>query len=336
MKIIRTSWFPLLLGLIILVIILSQTFTSTETIDNATTLPRTYSETEEWLAPDTSEIPFNEEGYLIQYGRELIVNTALYLGPKGIISRQSNGMNCQNCHLDAGARLYANTFSAVASTYPKHRDRSGKLETIEFRINECMERSMNGLALDSNSKEMRAMVAYLKWMGKGVPIGIKPKGAATEELPYLNRPADLVKGKEIFLLKCQRCHNSNGEGVYSEDSSFFVYPPLWGPNSYNVSAGMYRLSRLAGFIKNNMPFGATWKEPQLTNEEAWDVAAFINSQPRPEKFFPYDWPNIAKKPVDHPFGPFADSFSEQQHKYGPFEEIVKARKISNETKVRNQ
>jgi thiosulfate dehydrogenase len=89
---------------------------------------------------------------------------------------------------------------------------------------------------------------------------------------------------------------------------------------------MYRLSRLAGFIKNNMPFGANWKEPQLTNEEAWDLAAFINSQPRPQKFFPYDWPNIAKKPVDHPFGPFADPFSEQQHKYGPFGPIVKARK----------
>jgi thiosulfate dehydrogenase len=312
--------------MIILVIILSQTFTSTNSTDQTTFSTRMYSETEEWLAPDLSEIPFNEEGYLIQYGRELIMNTAVYLGPKGIVSHQSNGMNCQNCHLDAGARLYANTFSAVASTYPKYRDRSGKLETIEFRINECMERSLNGKALDSNSKEMRAMVAFLKWMGRGVPKDIKPKGAATEELPYLDRPADPVKGKEIFFLKCQRCHGSNGEGVYSEDSSHYIYPPLWGPNSYNVSAGMYRLSRLAGFIKNNMPFGATWKEPQLTNEEAWDVAAFINSQPRPEKFFPYDWPNIAKKPVDHPFGPFADSFTEQQHKYGPFEPIVKSKK----------
>jgi thiosulfate dehydrogenase len=189
-----------------------------------------------------------------------------------------------------------------------------------------MERSLNGKALDSQSKEMRAMVAYLKWMGQGVPKDIKPKGAATEELPYLNRAADPEKGKALFAIKCQRCHGSNGEGVLSADSSFYIYPPLWGPNSYNVSAGMYRLSRLAGFIKNNMPLGATWKEPQLTNEEAWDLAAFINSQPRPQKFFPYDWPNIAKKPVDHPFGPFADSFSEQQHKYGPFGPIIKARK----------
>jgi thiosulfate dehydrogenase len=74
-----------------------------------------------------------------------------------------------------------------------------------------------------------------------------------------------------------------------------------------------------------MPFDeATWKNPKLTDEEAWDVAAYIASQPRPQKFFSYDWKDIFKKPFDHPFGPYADNFSEQQHKYGPFELIKKA------------
>ncbi|MCU7551021.1 c-type cytochrome [Chitinophagaceae bacterium LB-8] len=325
MNLIRTSWFPILLGLIIFIVILNQTFTCSKTAPITISSANVYSETEEWQAPDTSEIPFTDEGYLIHYGQELIANTAQYLGPQGIIARKSNGMNCQNCHLDAGTRLYSNSFAAVASTYPKYRDRSGRLESIEFRINECMERSLNGKALDSLSKEMRAMVAYVKWIGQGVPKDIKPQGAATEELPYLDRAADPQKGQTIFAMKCQRCHGANGDGVISGDSSFYVYPPLWGPKSYNVSAGMYRLSRLAGFIKNSMPLGATWKEPQLTNEEAWDLAAFINSQPRPLKFFPYDWPNIAKKPVDHPFGPYADSFSEQQHKFGPFGPIKKSK-----------
>lgn len=67
-----------------------------------------------------------------------------------------------------------------------------------------------------------------------------------------------------------------------------------------------------------MPFGAA----QLTDEEAWDVAAFVNSQPRPVKVFPDDWPVISTKPADHPFGPFGDTFSEQQHKYGPFGPIL--------------
>jgi len=84
-----------------------------------------------------------------------------------------------------------------------------------------------------------------------------------------------------------------------------------------------------------MPFGTTHKNPQLTDEEAWDVAAFVNSQPHPEKFFKYDWPDIKTKPVDYPFGPYADGFNEEQHKYGPFAPIKKAKenlaKSSTET-----
>jgi thiosulfate dehydrogenase len=182
---------------------------------------------------------------------------------------------------------------------------------------------MNGGTLDSQSLEMQAMVAYLKWISKDVAAGLKPKGAGTEILPYLARAADTQKGKMVYLNTCQRCHGVNGEGLITADSSAFTYPPLWGENSFNVSAGMYQLSRLAGFIKNNMPFGVTWQNPQLTNEQAWDVAAYISSQGRPEKRFAYDWLNVAKKPVDYPFGPYADSFSKEQHKYGPFLPIVK-------------
>jgi thiosulfate dehydrogenase len=39
-----------------------------------------------------------------------------------------------------------------------------------------------------------------------------------------------------------------------------------------------------------------------------------------------DWPDISKKPMDHPFGPYADSFSEERHKYGPYQEILAAKK----------
>jgi thiosulfate dehydrogenase len=96
---------------------------------------------------------------------------------------------------------------------------------------------------------------------------------------------------------------------------------LWGKNSYNVGAGIYQLSKFAGYIKNNMPFGVTFTNPQLTVEQAWDVAAFVNSQPRPPKNLSMDWPDIAAKPLDYPFGPYSDSFSEKQHKYGPFAPI---------------
>ena len=75
-----------------------------------------------------------------------------------------------------------------------------------------------------------------------------------------------------------------------------------------------------------MPQGVNWDTPQLSDEEAWDVAAFVNSQQRPKKDLHLDWPKISGKPVDHPFGPYADNFTEQQHKYGPFEPIASARK----------
>jgi Cytochrome c len=61
----------------------------------------------------------------------------------------------------------------------------------------------------------------------------KALGAGLEELPFLNRAADVDKGKQVFLTKCQSCHGENGQGVFNHDSSFYIYPPLWGPNSYN-------------------------------------------------------------------------------------------------------
>jgi len=279
-----------------------------------------------WTAPDSSLIPRSEEGALIRYGRSLIANTTVYLGPKGKINHQSNGMNCQNCHLDAGTRAWGNNYGGVFSTYPKFRERRGAMESIFQRVNDCMQRSLNGEPLDSNSHEMLAILAYMKWLGKEVPKGKKPPGSGIQQLTFLNRSADPVKGKLVYEAKCQRCHGMNGEGTLSPDRINYIYPPLWGSNSYNTAAGLYRLSRFAGYVKDNMPFGATHQAEQLKDEEAWDVAAFVNSQSRPKKFFKEDWPDLSLKPFDHPYGPYTDGFSEQQHKYGPFGPIQKAKK----------
>ncbi|MES2850023.1 MAG: c-type cytochrome [Bacteroidota bacterium] len=286
-----------------------------------------------WVAPESKLIPATEEGELIKYGRELIANTSHYFGPKGIVAAISNGLNCQNCHLDAGTRLYANSFATVAASYPKYRDRSGRVESIVFRINECMERSMNGKQFDSTSKEIKAMVAYIKWVGKDVTASTPKAGTETLQMPFIDRAADTLKGKAIYMAKCIVCHGTNGEGKPNADSSGYFYPPLWGHDSYNVSAGMYRLTRLAPFIKYNMPYSVNENKPMLTDEEAWDVAAYISSQQRPQKFFSYDWPKKNSKPVDYPFGPFDDSFPSIQHKYGPFKEMKKLKDIRNQNSL---
>ncbi len=140
--------------------------------------------------------------------RELIENTSYYLGPKGTIAAITNGMNCQNCHLDGGTLPWANNYSAVVSTYPKFRDRSGSLETIPKRVNDCFERSLNGMALDTTSLEMKAILAYLHWVGDDIPKGKKPKGSGIMDLPYLDRAADPAKGKVVYQAKCQVCHGA--------------------------------------------------------------------------------------------------------------------------------
>lgn len=264
-----------------------------------------------------------EERKFIIYGQDLIANTSKYLGPQGTISHSTNGMNCQNCHLDAGTRAWGNNYGGVFSTYPKFRERSGTIESIYKRVSDCLERSLNGTALDSNSQEYKAIYAYIKWLGKDVQKGKKPWGCGIEKIAFLDRAADPSKGKIIYINKCQSCHGNNGEGAYNQNKTAFTYPPLWGEHSYNVAAGLFRLSNFAGYVKNNMPFDqASHNNTQLTNEEAWDIAAFVNSQPRPQKDQSNDWPDISKKPVDFPFGPYTDPFSESQHKYGPYKPII--------------
>ena len=281
-----------------------------------------------WHAPDTTTIPTGKTGDLIRYGKELLAHTARYFGPNGTVAQISNGMNCQNCHLDGGSRLFGNNYASFMATYPKMSYRSGKVDQPTDRIVQCFNRSLAGHAPDTNGHEVRAMLAYMKWIGRGVKKGQKLFGAATEKLAYLDHPADPVKGNVVFIAKCKICHGSNGEGLLAADKRSYTYPPLWGEHSYNDGAGMYRISFFAGFVKNNMPFSATYQNPQLTDEEAWNVAAFVNSQPRPHKDQHNDWKDLKTKPIDFPFGPYADKFSEKQHKYGPYKPMIDTQKES--------
>jgi thiosulfate dehydrogenase len=334
----------LVLTMVLMVLILLVGITSAITIGpnkiaawfnrqkSNTTIENSVSKPDVWQAPDAATIPVNDQGKLIVYGRELIVHTSLYLGPKGSVRAMSNGMNCQNCHLDAGTKPFGNNYSAVASTYPKFRARSGTEETIEKRVNDCFERSLNGKPLEDESKEMKAIVAYLNWLGKDVQRGKSPKGSGLIELAFLDRPASVENGKVVYTEKCIVCHGKDGEGILLPDTTGFQFPPLWGEHSYNQGAGLYRLSRFAGYVKANMPLGATFDSPQLSDEEAWDVAAYVNSLPRPQKDLSNDWPDISKKPIDHPFGPYEDGFGEGQHKLGPFKPIQEKRKVLSSAK----
>ena len=321
----KDNW-PLLIILIAVVFSLIKEFPTTQTTENTIKVPNAYDSN--WISPSLF-IDRTLEGKnrkLVIYGQELIAHTSRYLGPRGSVAQISNGMNCQNCHLNAGKKTWGNNYGAVASTYPRFRDRSGSIESIYKRVSDCFERSLNGTAPDSLSKEYKAIEAYIKWVGKEVPKGVTPKQTGIYKLPFLDRAADPQKGKLVYQNQCQRCHGQNGEGVIALNNTEYEYPPLWGEHSYNNGAGLYRLSRFAGFVYSNMPNNeASYDHPTLSVSESWDVAAFVNSQPRPKKDLQKDWPTISKKPIDHPFGPYADGFSEQQHKYGPYPSIIAKR-----------
>ncbi|MEP6749501.1 MAG: c-type cytochrome [Bacteroidota bacterium] len=326
MKFFRSIWFPILIFIAVIFAVVNELPDSPVVQNNPLATPVAINTITSWQPPDTATWGNDASSQMIRYGRDLLAHTAKYFGPRGSIAAITNGMNCQNCHTEAGAKPYGNCLSAVASIYPVFRPRSGIKESIEFRVNDCLQRSLNGKTIDSRSKEMRAMVAYLEWLGNGVPKGTKPEGSGLQDLSFINRPAEPAKGHIVYTAQCSRCHGPNGEGQLTFDGLEYNYPPLWGPHSYNTGAGLYRISRLASYAKDNMPFGiATHENPKLSDEEAWDVAAFINTQPRPAKKFTQDWPDISKKSFDYPFGPFTDGFSEQQHKYGPFEPIKKAK-----------
>jgi thiosulfate dehydrogenase len=329
----KSNWLPVLLFILIAIAIANESINGYKKRKERDKAFATYVAAEPvdtvWRGSNKYQIPvYTDSGKLIWYGHELIANTSYYLGPKGTVAQITNGMNCQNCHLEGGTLPYGNNYGKVYSTYPQFRARNNGMQSIYDRVNDCFERSLNGKPLDSSTHEMKAIYAYMKWLGDGIPKGVARGGTSIMKIKYLERAASPSAGKDIYITRCQSCHGNNGQGQLNLEETGYNYPPLWGEHSYNDGAGLYRISSFAGFVKNNMPFGADYHSPKLTDDEAWDIAAFVNSQPRPHKDQSSDWKNITKKPIDFPFGPYIDTFTEQQHKYGSFVSINNSKKTS--------
>ncbi|MFD1095752.1 c-type cytochrome [Salegentibacter chungangensis] len=265
----------------------------------------------------------------VKYGYQLIAETSKHIGPLAEnpgMRYAGNNLACANCHLNAGTQAGSASWIGVVQRFPQFRGRSNSEGTIEDRVNGCMQRSMNGEKLPVESKEMRSIVSYMEWLGEGMPEEREKefKGFPKIEIPEV--AVILEKGKALFAKECAVCHGENGQGQKLADSTkAYQYPPLWGEDSYNNGAGMHRVITAAQFIKGNMPFGqATWDNPKLTDEEAYHLAGYINSFSRPQKRnLEKDYPDLKLKPVSTPYGPWADKFSPEQHKYGPFQPIMK-------------
>ena len=265
------------------------------------------------------EISFkdNPEGKMASYGEKLIKNTYDYFYDGEV--KIGNKLACSSCHLNGGTKAFAAPYVGLTNVFPTYIGRENKVESLEERINGCFERSMNGRAIPENSKEMRAIITYIKNISINTVNKGRLAGQGFIKMDIPNRVADLKHGQLVFENKCTSCHGKDGQGLPQTAGKGYQYPPLWGKDSYNDGAGMARLLTAARFIKANMPLGATYDAPQLKDDEAYDVAAYINSFDRPQKTNKQlDYPNLSKKPKDSPYPPYADNVSTEQHKLGPF------------------
>jgi thiosulfate dehydrogenase len=281
-----------------------------------------------WTVPEVGALPRDAQGMQIRAGRDLITATYAHIGPQVSDPQKryaGNNLACTNCHLQAGTKKFGLPLFGIFGDFPQYAARVGGDITIEDRLNSCMTRSLNGRALPNDAPEMQAMVAYIKFLSTDVAKGETLPGMGSGNMPELNRAADPVRGRAIYNNVCAACHNTDGSGIARSRTDLalgYMMPPLWGNDSFNNGAGMARISTMANFVHFNMPHGADYLDPQLTAEDAWDVSAYVLSHPRPQKAgLGKDFPDLLLKPVDTPYPPYADGFSAEQHKVGPFAPI---------------
>ncbi len=229
------------------------------------------------------------------YGMRLMSETKAML-PHNV----GDVLNCNSCHLSGGTVAKASPYVGVSALFPSYAPRAGKIIDIQERLNGCFKRSMNGNPLDKNSKEMSAMVAFMDNMKSDVQPGQPIPGRGVGKISDTVIP-DVNNGKQVYKDQCAVCHGDKGEGTKRADGSF-VFPPLWGKESYNIGAGIAKTYTAAAFVKSNMPISNTLSFPLgqggLSDQQAVDVAAYYTHMPRPDfATKDKDWP-MGGKPKD--------------------------------------
>jgi thiosulfate dehydrogenase len=237
-----------------------------------------------WYAavPDVAKLGKGPENDLIRYGKELIVNTPRHIGKDATdpdMRYAGNNLACQNCHLNAGLQPFAAPFVSTFATFPMMVD--DQVITLTERINGCMRRSLNGKDLPHESGEMQAFVAYFQFVGRGTPEGVRLPGMGLRPIAEPNLPPDARRGEAVYARLCASCHKPDGQGERAQDGIGYAIPPLWGEASFNAGAGMAKTAYAASYIRDNMPFGVSYLAPVLSVQEAWDVAAYMISNPHP-------------------------------------------------------
>lgn len=222
--------------------------------------------------PAESAIPAGPYGDMVRLGRDIFLHTRerapAYVG---------NGLACVNCHLDAGRLANSAPLWGAYGMYPQYRKKNGHVNSYGERLQGCFLYSMNGKAPPLDDRVIVALETYSYWMAQGAPLGVQLKGAGYPRVPTPARAPDYVRGQAVFARDCALCHGADGQG--QQVAGRYVFPPLWGADSFNWGAGMHELDKATAFIKANMPLS---RGGMLSDQDAWDVAMFMDAHERPQ------------------------------------------------------
>lgn len=225
-----------------------------------------------FVPPRADEIPDDEFGKVVRKGEQIFLNTQQNARPF-----VGNTLNCVNCHLDAGRKADASPLWGAFISYPAYRSKNKHVNTFTERLQGCFKYSMDGEAPPAGHEILVALETYAYWLSTGAPVRGQVVGRGYPSVPKAAQPGDYLRGEKVYKQHCALCHGAEGQGQYSEGKT--IFPPLWGVKSFNWGAGMHDLKNAAGFIQANMPLG---KGGTLSDQEAWDVATFMNSHERPQ------------------------------------------------------
>lgn len=234
--------------------------------------PRTAASIGAFEPPDETKIPAGAFGDLVRRGRDLFLDTDR-LAPQYV----GNGLRCGNCHLDAGRLANSAPLWGAWPRYPAFRAKTQSVSSYAERLQGCFMYSMDGKAPPLGSPELAALEAYSYWMAKNAPTGATLPGAGYPKSKSAPATPDYARGEKVYSGNCALCHGPDGAGQKVDGR--YVFPPLWGPDSFNWGAGMHQLDNAAAFIRANMPLG---RGGTLTEQDAWDVALFMNGHERPQ------------------------------------------------------
>jgi thiosulfate dehydrogenase len=189
-----------------------------------------------------------------------------------------NELHCDSCHLDEGRQVGSAPLWAAYVSYPAYRAKNHHVNTLEERLQGCFRFSMNGKAPPLGDPVLVALETYAYWMALGAPVDPKIAGRGYHVPAKPPLPADYERGSNVYARNCALCHGGDGAGQ-RDNEGHVTFPALWGAGSFNWGAGMGNVGNAAGFIKYNMPLG---RGGMLSDQEAWDVAQFMDSHERPQ------------------------------------------------------